>query len=194
MTRLLTLLLLLTPVPLIGLAACSDAPRETLEPLSETSLYLVESTWTTDADDVAQLADFRGRPVALAMVYASCGTACPTIVRDMQTLGAATEADDLAYVLVSLDPERDSPAHLRMFRDAHGLGDEWTLLTGATDDVQTLAAVLGVRYRPEPDGTIAHSSLITLLDHGGNVAAQVTGLGADPAPAIASLHRALGSS
>ncbi|WP_412069936.1 SCO family protein [Rubrivirga sp. IMCC43871] len=190
MTRPLPLLVLLAALALTGLAGCAEAPPPAL---SETSLYLVEVDWTTDADAPTRLADFQGRPVALAMVYASCGTACPTIVRDMQALGEAADADDLAYVLVSLDPERDSPAHLRMFRDAHGLGDEWTLLTGDPDDVQTLAAVLGVRYRPEPDGTIAHSNLITLLDRGGDVAAQLTGLGADPAPALADFHRALGS-
>jgi protein SCO1/2 len=176
---------------LAALGACtSSAPAP--EPLSETSLYLTETEWTTDADTPARLADFQGRPVALAMIYASCGTACPTIVREMQALGETSD-DDLAYVLVSLDPERDSPLHLRMFRDAYALGDDWTLLTGTPDDVQTLAALLGVRYREEPDGTIAHSNVITLLDRGGDVAARIEGLGTDPGPALASLHEALAS-
>ena len=190
MTRLLAFLAL----PLL-LTACASQGTQTepLAPLSETSLYLVDTEWTSDAGTPVALADFQGRPVALAMVYASCGTACPTLVRDMQAMGEASGEDDLAYVLVSLDPERDSPMHLRMFRDAYALGDDWTLLTGTPEDVQTLAALLGVRYREEPDGSIAHSNLITLLGRGGDVAARHEGLAADPGPALAAFHRALAS-
>lgn len=179
----------LTLAAALALAACAAPADVPVGSLSETSVYHVDAPWTTDADAPARLADTRGRPVALAMVYASCGTACPTLVRDMEALGA--DVQDLAYVLVSLDPERDSPAHLRMFREAHGLGDDWTLLTGSADDVLTLAAVLGVRYRMEADGTIAHSNLITLLDRDGDVAARQTGLGGDAAPALSAWHAAL---
>ena len=54
----------------------------------------------------------------------------------------------------------------------------------------TLAALLGVRYRPDVDGTIAHSNIITLLDAGGEIAVQQEGLGTDPAPAVAALRQA----
>lgn len=178
----------------LALSACAPASGSTPvasvapdAPLSDASVYHVDATWETDAGGDLTLADLRGRPVALAMVYADCGTACPIIVRDMQQIGAAAADVPLRYVLVSLDPERDTPEHLRAFRAAHGLGDDWTLLRGADVDVQTLAAVLGVRYRADADGTIAHSNLITLLDAGGDVVAQQEGLGTDPAPAVAAL-------
>ncbi len=175
-----------------ALAACQSAapPVATDGPLPEASVYQVDAPWATDAGTPFSLTSLRGGPVALAMVYADCGTACPMIVHDMQTLGDAAGVP-MRYVLVTLDPVRDTPEHLRDFRAMHRLGDEWTLLRGSADDVQMLAAVLGVRYRPDPDGTIAHSNLITLLDANGSVAAQQEGLGTDPAPAVAALHTAL---
>ena len=183
----------------LALAACNpsrpSAPTAVAvspdTPLSATSVYQVEGGWETDAGEPTTLSGLRGRPVALAMVYVDCGTACPLIVRDMKTIGQQAGEVGLQYVLVSLDPERDTPEHLRSFRAAHGLGDEWTLLRGSDVDVQTLAAVLGVRYRADADGTIAHSNLITLLDAGGDVVAQQEGLGTDPAPAVAALHTTL---
>jgi protein SCO1/2 len=173
----------------VTLAACQSAtpPTASDAPLSDASLYHVDAAWASDADRAFALADLRGTPVALAMVYADCGTACPLIVNDMKRIGEAADTP-LRYVLVTLDPARDTPEHLRSFRAMHRLGDDWTLLRGSADDVQTLAAVLGVRYRADPDGTIAHSNLITLLDAGGNVVAQQEGLGTDPAPAVAALH------
>ena len=147
--------------------------------------------WETDAETTATLADLRGQPVALAMVYADCGTACPMIVHDMKQIGKAAGEVPLRYVLVTLDPERDTPEHLRNFRGMHQLGDDWTMLRGSDDAIQTLAALLGVRYRPDVDGSIAHSNLITLLDAGGEIVAQQEGLETDPAPAVAALHEAL---
>lgn len=172
-------------------ASAGPAAPLSAAPLSDASIYQFDAPWITDAEETVTLADLRGGPVALAMVYVDCGTACPMIVHDMKTLGARAEADGLRYVLVSLDPERDTPERLRAFRQMHGLGEEWTLLNGSAEDVQTLAALLNVRYRPETNGTIAHSNLITLLDAGGEPVARQEGLGTDPAPAVAALRTAL---
>lgn len=192
MTRILSILTLLTGTALL-LAACEPAPTafDLDAPLSETSIYQHDAVWQTDAEDSLSLADFRGQPVALAMVYADCGTACPLIVQDMKRIGKAAGDVPLRYVLVSLDPERDTPERMRAFRHMHAIGEGWTMLRGSEDDVQTLAAILGVRYRPDTDGSIAHSNIITLLDAGGDIVAQQEGLGLDPVPTVAALHESL---
>lgn len=196
MPRLLSLTLL-AGLPLL-LAACASEPAPPAfdhdAPLSDASIYQHDALWETDAETTATLADLRGQPVALAMVYADCGTACPMIVHDMKQIGnAVAEVGDvpLRYVLVTLDPARDTPEHLRRFREMHQLGDDWTMLRGSDDAIQTLAALLGVRYRPDVDGSIAHSNIITLLDAGGEIVVQQEGLGTGPAPAVAALHTAI---
>jgi len=186
-------LLLLTLV--LGMAACSNeaAPPalDTSAPLSETSIYLMDTAWTNDAEGQVQLSDFRGRPVALSMVYTSCGHACPMIVSDMKKIaGGLPENGEVQYVLVSFDPDRDTPERLRDFREAHGLGENWTLLRSDDVDVRTLAALLDVRYRFEADGNNAHTNLITLLDAGGEIIGRQEGLGADPASSISILQEA----
>lgn len=187
---------LLLALPLV-LAACDAAPAappyDFGAPLPEASLYQVDAAWTTDAGTPTALSNLRGTPVVLAMGYTSCGYACPMLVQDMKAIARALPDGAAArYVLVSMDPGRDTPEELRAFREAHALGDEWTLLTGAADDVRTLAALLGVRYRPEEGGAIAHSNVITVLDRDGAVAVQQEGLGGDPTAAAAAIQEALG--
>ncbi len=184
MPRLLIVLLVSATFAACQSAAVPDGP------LPESSVYTMNMRWQTDAGDSLALADLRGAPVALAMVYADCGTACPMIVHDMKTLGEAVGAP-MRYVLVSLDPVRDTPEHMAAFRKAHSLGDDWTMLRGTPDDVQTLAAVLGVRYRFDADGTISHSNLITLLGPDGDIAARQEGIGTDSTPAVAALTSVL---
>ncbi len=180
-----------------GLAACSNeaAPPtfDTSAPLSETSLYLLDAAWATDTENTVHLADFRGRPVALSMIYTSCGHACPMIVSDIKKIEDGLPEDaEVEFVLVSFDPDRDSIEKLHAYREAHGLGENWTILRSEEVDVRTLAALLDVRYRFEADGNIAHSNLITLLDAGGEIIGRQEGLGNDPANSISILREATG--
>lgn len=178
-----------------GPAPTPDAPEavpvayDASAPLPSESLYALDAGWTTDAGSALTLADLRGRPVMISMVYAHCAFACPLIVRDMKALAAELpEQGDLRYVLVSLDPERDTPEQLQGFRKGFGLDDTWTLLRGDARDVRHLAALLGIRYRAEADGQISHSNIITILDRDGRIAAQQEGLDAESDDATQALR------
>jgi protein SCO1/2 len=149
-------------------------------PLTDRSLYQLESKWTSDVGREVRLEILRGRPQVVALFFASCEFACPITVNDMKRLEAALpEAvrDKVGFLLVSLDHERDTPEALRAFRARQALGTQrWTLLRGGADDVRELAALLGVNYRKDARGQYAHSNLLTLLDAGGEVAFQQAGL------------------
>ena len=184
------------PALLVALAGCAPEAPAPAGPLPETSLYQMDAPWTAHRGDAVQLASLRGQPVLLAMVFTNCASACPLIVEDMRAMAEAMPErvrDDVRFVLVSLDPARDTLAAMRHFADAHALGDDWTLLRGTPDDVQTLAALLNVRYRPTADGQLAHSNLIHVLDSEGRLVTQQEGLGTDPTAAVVALEEALAS-
>ncbi len=124
---------------------------------------------------------FFGHPVLISMFYTTCRDACPLLIADLKRiereLPAATRAD-VRIVLVSLDPEHDTPEALRALARARGLDTaRWRLLTAPDDTVRDVAAVLGIRYRRLPDGGFNHSSVITALDPAGVIVARVEGLG-----------------
>jgi protein SCO1/2 len=116
----------------------------------------------------------------VALFFTHCEFACPILVNDLQRIEAALPAEArerVDFLLVSIDPTRDTPKRLREFRAEKSLGlQHWTLLTGAEDDVRELAALLGVNYQRDARGQYAHSNLITVLGPDGEVVSQLKGL------------------
>jgi protein SCO1 len=163
---------------------------------SATSIFHAGSVWLDQEGRQRDLASLGGRVQVVSMVYTSCGWACPRILLDLkriEDLVGPDGADGVGYVLVTLDPERDSPERLAEFaRGARLDPDRWTLLHGSDDAVLELAALLGVQYRRMPDGEVVHSSLITVLDGEGRIIHRQLGLEADPAPTVAAIAAARG--
>ncbi|AOS43323.1 SCO1/SenC [Lacunisphaera limnophila] len=164
-------------------ACCSVTEIENrdsqIQNFSPASLYQLDATFTDDRGQPFALGALRGRPVVLTMFFASCGYACPLLLTDMQAIRAKLPAairDRAAFVLVSFDTVRDTPAALALYRGQRQLDASWTLLHGDDGAVRELAALLGVKYRQEADGMFAHSNLITILNPAGEVVHQRTGL------------------
>jgi protein SCO1/2 len=150
---------------------------------TDKSLYQLDSTWTNDAGRPIQLGVLQGRVQVVAMFFARCTYACPIIVHDMKRIEAALPATLRAktgFTLITIDTERDTPAALHAYRGSHNLPtDRWTLLHGSPDDTLELAALLGVKFKREASGQFAHSNLITILNEGGEIIHQLTGLNQD---------------
>lgn len=144
-------------------------------------LYDLGSSWTTQQGDSIVLGDLAGRVRVVALVYTSCHGTCPLIVAELKRIEAAVppgRVGEVGFVLVSLDPARDTPGRLaRWATDNHLDQARWTLLNGSDGTVRELAATLGVRYQVQPDGEVAHANVITVLDAGGLVVHQQTTLG-----------------
>ena len=164
---------------------------------SERSIFRLAADWTDDSDKPVRLESMRGRPVVLALFFTNCQHSCPFIVRDMKAMQAALSAkasDRAKFVLVSIDPERDSAAALKEFRMKHKLtGERWSLLTGNHEAVRQLAEKLGFNYAPGSKTQFAHSLLITVLDGKGEIAHQQAGLGVDRRSAVSNVEKLAGS-
>ena len=56
-------------------------------PITDKSLYQLDSTWTSDQGRRVKLGVLRGRPQVLALFFTRCEFACPIIVHDMKQDG-----------------------------------------------------------------------------------------------------------
>ena len=162
-------------------ACCSRA--EVAAAFTDKSLYQLDTAWTNDAGRAIRLGELKGLPQVVAMFFANCAYACPLLVYQMKQIEAALPESvrtNVGFVLVSFDPERDTPAALRDYRASHGLGaGRWTLLRGEPDEVLDLAALLGVRFKRDANGQFLHSNAITILNADGEIARQLPGLNPD---------------
>lgn len=186
------------------LAATSRKPAKAPEPpccrtglppgkFSEKSLYSLDSTWTADVGKEVKLSALRGRPQVMALFFTSCEHSCPLIVKDMKAIEEALPAkarNKVDFLLVSIDPERDTPVELRAFREKYGLSiRHWSLLRGGPKDVKKLADWMGFRYYPGSNLQYAHSLLITVLNPAGEIVFQQAGVGNIRDDALAAVLR-----
>jgi len=151
-------------------------------------LYDLRLTLTTQEGRRVGLDVFRGQPLLISMFYGSCGHACPVLISDIKRLEKqlpeAAQAS-LRVLLVSFDPDRDTPERLKALAALHNVDPKrWIFASAADPDALSLAAALGIRYAKLPSGAFHHTSLITLLDASGKIVAQSEGLGRDNAALV----------
>jgi len=177
--------------------------REGLLPgkFSEKSLYSLEATWTADVGKEVKLAALHGRPQVIALFFTNCQHSCPLIVRDMKAIEKALPInvrDRVDFLLVSIDPRRDTPEALQAFREKYRLSNEhWSLLRGRAEDVKALADMVGFNYyagsTPDVNQQYAHSLLITVLNSTGEIVFQQVGIGNPTNEAVAAVLRLVAS-
>ncbi len=121
-----------------------------------------------------RLSDFRGKLVLLYFGYTYCPDVCPTslatIARALEQLGP--RADEVAVVMVTVDPERDTPQRVAEY--VRNFNPSFIGLGGAPDEIAAAATPLGIFYQKyDPDGggayTVDHTASITVVDREGRV-------------------------
>lgn len=159
----------------------------------EHSLFHLDADWQTQDGRSIRLDQLAGKPTLITMIYGSCTTACPVLVNDARRIDRALPdaiRKNLQVVVVSFDPARDTPERMADYGADYDVDAErWHFLHGAPADIRTLAAMLGVRYRDNGDGTFDHSNLLTLLDPEGRVAERSEGLARPVDPIVEALER-----
>ena len=164
-------------------AAAQGHRHEAMEaaPPRGDSVYALSASLVDQRGRAVGLDLFRGHPVLISMFYASCPDACPLLIADLQRMERELPPRikaDLRIVLVSLDPERDTPDALQALARARQVDESrWRLLRAPEDTVRDIAALLGVKYRRLPDGSFNHSSVITLLDPDGAIVVRDDAIG-----------------
>jgi protein SCO1/2 len=144
--------------------------------LPETSIYHLDVELTDQYGTVGLLSTYRGYPVVISMFYATCPNVCPVLISTIQMMERKLSADEranLRVLLVSVDPETDTPEILSRVAAKHRIDlDRWKLARASPQDVRKIAAVLRVKYRRLPDGEFSHTSVLTLIDDEGVVRAR----------------------
>lgn len=118
-------------------------------------------------------ADFKGKPTLIYFGFTYCPDVCPTSLLLMQTAidQLGKDADKrINMLLITVDPERDTPAVLKDY--VGNFGPTILGLTGTPDQVAAVAKAFRVYYSKVEgkDGApylMDHSSIFYLLDRKG---------------------------
>lgn len=159
-----------------GLAACNlpgsgsgELHGTYFEPALPASGFTLRS-----ADGPVSLSDLDGKAVVLFFGYTFCPDVCPTT---MVRLGQAMEllgkdADRVQVIMVSVDPERDTPERLAEYVSA--FHPSFLGVTGTQEEIDAVASTFGI-YHARAEGSAAtgylvdHSANVTVIDRKGGV-------------------------
>ena len=151
--------------------------------ISDESIFNLTTKWNTEEDEVIELKDLQGKTLVVVMIYTTCKAACPRLMADMRNIESqmpVNKLNDIQFVLVSIDPETDTPERLKEFAIENEMdGDQWTFLQGTKSGVREFANVLAVKYKEISPMDFSHSNIISVFDSGGELVHQQEGLGVD---------------
>lgn len=149
---------------------------------SDNSIYQMPVALTDQDNNTFGLDVFNDHPIIISMFYGKCPHVCPLLISTIQLTEkqlTPEQRKNLRVLLVSLDPENDTPAALKAVAAKQNVDTtRWKLTRAEEQDVRKIAAVLGIRYRGLPDGEFNHSTILTLLDRSGAIRAKSSKLAA----------------
>jgi protein SCO1/2 len=131
-------------------------------------------------DNTLSLAELRGKPVVVSLIYTSCYHICPTTTQHLaKVVRKARDAlgDDSFHVLtVGFDAPNDTPDAMRVFAAQQSVNiSGWDFVSADQATIDALAADLGFQYFPSPSG-FDHLIQSSILDATGTVFRQVYGM------------------
>ncbi|MGH2864617.1 MAG: SCO family protein [Solirubrobacteraceae bacterium] len=154
------------------------------------------------------LSAFRGRWLVLAPAMTLCRETCPLTTGTLMELTDALQRDGLAgrgaVAEVTVDPWRDTPARLRVYRRLTGVN--FRLLTGTPAQISRIWRYFGVYYRRVPQGSppdidwmthrpekfdVQHTDGVFILDPSGRERVADEGMAQPASALVGGLRRLL---
>jgi protein SCO1/2 len=135
---------------------------------------------------------FAGKASVIFFGYTSCPDACPTTLSDLSAwLNAiGRDADKLNVLFISVDPERDTPAHLKEYLSS--FDPRIRGLTGTEEQVAAVTKAYRAYYKrislEDGDYAMDHTAVIYLMDRAGKFVNPIS-LRADDKVAIERLRQ-----
>lgn len=155
-------------------------PRRVIA-LSEAALgtLLGEHQLTDSHGRRFSLADYRGKPLVISLIYTSCSTVCPITTQHL--LDAVTEArrslgaDRFAVLTIGFDARNDTPPRMASFANRQGIpAQNWRAASGDAATLTALLRELGFSYLAAAGG-FEHITQTSIIDAEGRVYRHVYG-------------------
>lgn len=158
------------PAPAPDLSAMNTYVHDEARPLAEFTLT------GEDGEDVTHQ-DLQGRWTFVFVGYTNCPDICPATMATLRQTDSRLPSDlpQPDYLLVSADPERDTPERLREYLNF--FGEDFHGVTGDVDMLRELARSVGAVFVHDDDGEgnalVDHSGHLALINPQGRMTAVI---------------------
>jgi protein SCO1 len=122
--------------------------------------------------------------VAVTFIYTLCVDTCPVLTPMMSFVQDQLGAEfgpKIAFVSITVDPERDTPEVLKEYAQSFGANlAGWYFLTGTSDAIRDVTRRYGVFASKSLNGDVDHTFLTSIIDQNGILRVQYLGVRFDP--------------
>jgi protein SCO1/2 len=175
---------------LLASPAHADVPRLDRVRVVEPPRVIADAELTSEEGRTVRLQELRGKVTFVLFGFTNCADVCPLamerlgLLRDRGSLNPA----DVAYVMISVDGERDTPAAMKAFLARYP--DEFIGLTAAPNRVAPIAEQFSAAFFKGAHSAhgkydVAHSPQIFVLDAAGKLRAELYGASIESMTAVA---------
>lgn len=129
-----------------------------------------EVTLEDSKERVYPITDLEGKYVMITFVYTACTDVCPQLEMNLaEVYDAVPEqyiGEDIVFLSISFDPERDDPETLDRYRQSFGSdGDTWRMARiNDEEELNNLLDDFGVIVIPDGEGDFVHNSAFYLVN------------------------------
>lgn len=126
-----------------------------------------------------RLADYRGKPLVISMIYTHCPIICATTTRSLSALKLSQDAlgeDSFGVLTIGFDTENDTPEAMDDFAKRMGVNlPKWEFASADPETIEKLSKDLGFVFFPTDEGGYNHITQTTFVDGQGKVYRQIYG-------------------
>lgn len=121
-----------------------------------------------DGKPVTLLDAYRGKVMVVFFGFTQCPDVCPTTMAELAQVReklTPEQRDRVQVIMVSIDPQRDTPAVLKQY--VHAFDPSFVGLTGSDEQIAKVASSFKAYYKKVESGdsyTMEHSSGLYVLD------------------------------
>jgi protein SCO1/2 len=158
----------------LALAACGGSERTKFELTDVTGAAFGKSIELTDhTGQRRSLADFKGKVVVVFFAFTHCPDVCPTTMLELARVAKelGPDASRFQVLMVTVDPERDTPEVLRQY--VPSFHPAFLGLHGTSEEIARTAKEFKVYYHKQPQQggsyTVDHTAGAYVLDTRGRL-------------------------
>lgn len=177
---------------LIPGAAISEAlPKYDRVRILETPRVIQDAELIDHNENPFLLSSLRGKVTLVLFGFTNCEEICSPAMERMRRLRTSNrvEADKMAYVIISVDGERDTPEVMREYLQK--ISPDFIGLTGDTAAVKPISSNFRASFYKERSGSdndnydVTHSTQMFMLDPAGRVRAEMYGASVEAMSGVA---------
>lgn len=121
------------------------------------------------------VSEFEDKYIFITFFYTTCGTVCPQLEMNMgevyDRIPDQYIGEDIVFLSISFDPERDDPETLDIYKDYFDADGETWRMARINDQIElkSLTDEFGVIVIPDGKGNFVHNSAFYVVDREGSL-------------------------